>query len=366
MSFYNRIVRLNETNFKNIFEKFTDSDVLQAVNSRNLNENDFLALLSPKAQNRIEEIAQKSQQLTLHNFGRVIHLYTPVYLSSHCKNKCLYCGFNTDNKIERRQLTLAELEKEAKIIAKTDLKNIIILTGEDRNKTPVSYIKNCIEILRNYFTSISIEIYPLTQAQYDELIKAGLDGLTIYQETYDLNLYKKLHFKCPKSDFKFRLDAPENAAKAGIRQISTGALLGLSNWRKDIFITALHTKYLEDKYPKTEFSISLPRLRPHKGKYTRFKKVTAKDMVQIIAALRIFMPKAGINISTREDATLRENLIPLGVTKMSAGVSTAVGGRMKKTKSAQFEISDIRSVVEMKKVILKKGYQPVLHDWAKI
>lgn len=358
MSFYNLVEKLNQTDLKT-----THADILQIIEKSNLNERDFLALLSPEAQNYLEEMAQKAHRLTLQNFGKVVHLYTPVYLSDYCQNKCLYCGFNIDNKTKRKKLTLSELEKEAKIIASTGLKNIIILTGEDRIKTPVDYILKCIELLRKYFTSVTVEIYPLTEKEYNLLIKEGIYGLTIYQETYDLKLYKKLHSGGPKSDFKLRLDAPERAGKAGIRQINIGALLGLGNLRKDIFIAALHAKYLQNKYPSSEISVSIPRLRPYEGRYKNFIKISRKDIVQAVTAIRIFMPQAGINLSTREDAIFRENLLPLGITKMSAGVSTSVGGRIEKTKSGQFEISDTRSVSQIKKMILKKGYQPVLQDW---
>ncbi len=334
---------------------------------KNPPDENLLELLSPKTNTQLETMAQKAQELTLKNFGKAIILYTPLYLSNYCENECLYCGFNAKNKIPRKKLTPDELKKEARFIAKTGLQHILILTGESRKLTPLSYIKACLKILKPLFSSIAIEIYPLSESEYKELVAVGVDGLTIYQEAYDQNIYRKLHPKGPKQDYRFRLDAPERAAQAKMRNINIGALLGLAPWRKEALFLLLHAQYLQDKYPEAEISISLPRLQPQFNNFPAPYTVTDRDIVQLISAARIFMPRLGIALSTRESPALRDNLIPLGITKMSAGSSTAVGGRTQSDplikNSVQFEISDKRDVAQIKKILLKKGYEPVLKDW---
>jgi 2-iminoacetate synthase len=223
-------------------------------------------------------------------------------------------------------------------------------------------------LLKKYFTSISIEVYPLTQEEYAVLVREGVDGLTIYQETYDQELYAKMHVDGPKKDYLFRLIAPERAAKSNLRSINIGVLLGLGEWRKDIFSLGLHAKYLQDKFSDIDIGISLPRIRPQMAGFKAPCEISDKALVQIILALRLFLPRLNISLSTRENALLRESLIPLGITRLSAGSSTSVGGRTIKENGncAQFEISDIRSIEEIKLMLEKKGYQPVLKDWMRI
>lgn len=367
MSFYNEYIKYRDFDFDNFFNKLSDNDVLRAISKERLNEYDFLTLLSKKAEKYLEKMAQKASRLTLQHFGKVIFLYTPLYLANYCVNQCAYCGFNITNKITRKKLEMDEIEREAKIISETGLKHILVLTGESKEKTPVTYIKECVEILKKYFTSITIEIYPLTEDEYKELVLAGVDGLTVYQEVYNEKTYDKIHISGPKKDYKFRIDTPERACKAAIRSVNIGALLGLDDWRKESFFTGLHGNYLQDNYLDTEVSISLPRIRPHVGTFQSIFNVEDKNIVQIILALRLYMPRVGITISTREEAEFRDNLIGLGVTKMSAGSSTEVGGHTLEEKSdGQFDISDVRSVEEMKDCIYKKGYQPVFKDWQAI
>lgn len=367
MSFYSEYLKYKNFEFNKFLENITSSDIFRIINKDKIDEYDFLALLSNEAEKYLEEMAQKAHRLTVQNFGKTILLFTPLYLSNFCVNRCSYCGFNIENKIKRKKLTFEEIEEEAKVISSTGLRHILILTGESRKETPVSYIIDAVKILKKYFDSISIEIYPLKEDEYREIIEAGVDGLTIYQEVYDEDIYDKVHIAGPKKNYRFRLNAPERACRARMRNISIGALLGLNDWRKEAFMTGLHAKYLQDKYSDVEISVSLPRIRPHIGVYEDIYPVSDKNLVQIMLALRLFLPRVGITISTRENQKLRDNLIPLGVTKMSAGVSTEVGGHSSKTKSdSQFEISDKRSVIEMKEAISAKGYQPVFKDWMHI
>ncbi|MCX5711090.1 MAG: 2-iminoacetate synthase ThiH [Candidatus Omnitrophica bacterium] len=324
--------------------------------------------LQPGDENALETKAVLAKDLTLRFFGRAIQLYTPMYLANYCDNSCLYCGFNKNNKIERRKLSFDEVEAEARFISSTGLKHILILTGEDRLESPLEYIKDCIKILKTYFSSISVEIYPLSEAEYTSFVKEGVDGLTIYQEVYDEEIYSRMHPTGPKKDYLFRLDAPERGARAGMRSINIGVLLGLNDWRVEAFMLGLHAQYLQDKFPDVEIGVSLPRIRPQVSGFKPAYVVSDRDLAQIIIYLRLKLPRLSISLSTREGAGLRENLIPLGITRISAGSSTLVGGHTLEgsQESAQFKIQDQRSVEEIKTMLYKKGYQPVLKDWMPI
>jgi 2-iminoacetate synthase len=363
MSFYEEIQRYGTFDFEGFFARVADTDIEKIIAKNRLNERDFLILLSPAAENYLEEMARKAHRLTVQHFGRVILLYTPLYLSNYCVNHCVYCGFHVKNRIERKKLTHAEVEKEAEIIAASGLKHILILTGESRKESPVSYIRDCVDTLKHYFTSISIEIYPLEEHEYADLISAGVDGLTIYQEVYDEEIYAYMHPAGPKRNYRFRVEAPERACRVGMRTVNVGTLLGLHQWRTEAFFAGLHADYLQNMFPEVEVSISPPRMRPHLGGFQPRVEVSDKNLVQYMLAFRLYMPRAGITISTRERAELRDHLVKLGATKMSAGSCTAVGGRSKHHSTRQFDISDERSVSEMAGMLYSQAYQPVYKDW---
>lgn len=347
------------------FNAFEPARVEKAIASEQPGPDDLAAILSQIAGKHLERMAEKAHLLTTQYFGRTMLLYTPLYLSNICDNHCSYCGFNASNHIVRKVLVFEDIEREAAAIAATGLKHIIVLTGESRVSTPVSYIAESIKILNKYFDSVSMEIYPLAEHEYLELKNAGADGIVIYQETYNEITYSKAHLKGPKMDYLYRLEAPERACKAGIRTIGIGSLLGLGPWRFDAFFTALHAQYLQNRYPGVEINVSLPRLRPHTGDQGQIIPVTDREFVQVLLAYRLFLPRVGITLSTREDAELRNALIKLGVTKISAGSLTSVGGHAKNSQNSekQFEISDKRPVDEIKKFLYGAGYQPVLKDW---
>ena len=364
MTFYDELRRYDGFDFESFFASVTDADISRIIEKDRLTPMDYLALLSLRAASHLEPMAKRASELTIRHFGRAVLLFTPLYLSNYCTNQCVYCGFNTKNTLSRRKLSLEEVAAEAEAIAASGLKHILILTGEDRKKSPVSYIAECAQVLKRFFTSISIEVYPLTQEEYSQLVLAGVDGLTMFQEVYDEPSYLELHPKGPKRNYLNRLEAPDRAAAAGMRQITTGALLGLHDWRREAFFTGVHTDYLQRTYPDIEVAISPPRMRPHLGGFPPKEVVSDADLVQYILAFRLFLPRGGVTVSTRENAKLRENLLPLGVTKMSAGVCTQVGGRATgQDDQGQFEISDGRSVAEMAEMIYSKGYQPVYKDW---
>jgi 2-iminoacetate synthase len=341
-------------------------DVEDVLKKDVLDAGDLLALLSFKAEKYMEPAARRANNETLRNFGRTIQLYTPIYISNHCVNQCVYCGFNKRHNVKRKRLSLDELKAEADFISSTGLKHILVLTGESSEESPVSYIRDSVRILKERFSSVSIETYALTRDEYRSMTDAGVDGVTIYQEVYDSDIYDDVHLSGPKKDYAFRLDAPERALASGMRAVNIGVLLGLNDWKKEAFMMALHAEYLQNRFPHAEISVSVPRIRPQTGSFVPFKKVTDRNMVQLILAARLFLPRVGVTLSTREDPVLRENLIPLGITRMSAGSTTIVGGHtigQGIAGSEQFSVFDTRSVGEIKAMLIRKGYQPILKDW---
>ena len=347
--------------------------VAAAERGEALTPRDFMALLSPAAAPLLEDMARAAQAITLRQFGRSVQLFTPLYLANYCTNRCVYCGFNTGNRIRRSMLSPEEIEREGRAIAATGLRHILLLTGDAPKKIGPEYIAEAARRLRAFFPGIGVEVYAMTVEEYRLLTAAGVDSLTMFQETYNEELYAGLHPAGPKRDFRFRLDAPQRGAEAGMRCIGIGALLGLDEWRRDAFFSGLHAAWLQERYPAVELSLSVPRMRPHAGVFDRVFPVSDRDLVQYITALRLFLPAAGITVSSRERAFLRDRLIELGVTRVSAGVSTAVGGHAVASAAAhsggdatdvgQFDIADSRSVDEMTAAIRARGYQPGLKHW---
>lgn len=367
MSFYSTIERFRSFNFQEYWSNVQAYDVLRSINERNPNYEDLLNLLSPAAEDVLEDMAVKARELSLKHFGRTILLYTPIYIANYCVNKCSYCGYNFENSICRKKLTLKEIRLESESVTKQGFKHIILLTGESQIHSPTSYIVDAIKVMKEYFSSITLEVQPLSEEDYRKAVEAGAEGLTVYQETYDEKIYDRVHLAGPKKNYKFRLDTPERGARAGMRSMSIGALLGLGDFRKDAFFTALHGEYIRRKYPHVEVTYSPPRIRPCEGGLKELDPVEDKKMVQVMLAYKIFAQQSGINISTREDHYMRKNLIPLGITKMSAGVSTEVGGHALKSKgTSQFSINDECTVEEIKEMIIEAGFQPIFKDWERI
>jgi len=350
------------------YEKYTAEDVRKALNKETLSFYDYGAILSPAAENFLEEIAKRSKTETRKYFGNSVSLYTPLYISNFCDNKCLYCGFNCENDIVRGKLSLEEINNELKVIHQTGLKEILLLTGESRERSNVEYIGEAVKLSKKYFSTIGIEIYPLNTDEYAYLNQCGVDFVSLYQETYDTEMYKKYHLKGPKQAYEYRFDTQERAVKGGMRGVSFGSLLGLADFRKDVFATGLHAYYLQQKYPHAEISFSVPRIRTFINSPEDVKinsnSVSEKQLLLIMSAYRIFMPFASINISTRERPGFRDNIVGLCANKISAGVKVSVGGHDGEQKGdEQFKISDDRSVLSIHDMILKKGLQPVYTDY---
>lgn len=339
-------------------------DVERALSSPTPGIEGMISLLSPAADKLLEEIAQRAQLLTEQRFGRVIGLYAPMYLSNSCTNSCVYCSFNADNPITRLTLTVEQAEAEGAYLHEQGFRHILLVSGEDRRAAGMRYLLDVVRMLRPLFDSISIEIYPMDTGEYRELAESGVDGLIIYQETYNTGRYGEVHEAGRKRDYRRRLETPERGGEAGFRRIGIGALLGLCDWRVEALYLALHSRYLMRRHWRCQVTISFPRLRPAVGGYTPPCPVSNRDLVHMMTALRLFLPDAGLLLSTRESSNLRDHMIPLGVTSMSAGSRTDPGGYTQNSVSeGQFEISDHRSPQEIAETLRRQGYDPVWKDW---
>lgn len=349
------------------YDKYTAQDVQTALSHDHITPEDFRALLSPAALPFLEQIAQKAQKTTKRFFGNSIYMFTPIYIANYCENYCIYCGFNCHNKIKRAKLNYDEIDKEMQEIAKSGLQEILILTGESRKQSSIEYIGEACKIAKKYFRVIGLEIYPLNTDEYAYLQKCGADYVTVFQETYNSDKYETLHLAGHKRIFPYRFYAQERAIRGGMRGVGFAALLGLDDFRKDALATGMHAYYLQQKYPHAEIAFSCPRLRP----IINNDKINPKDvheaqLLQVVCAYRLFMPSASITISTRECARVRDNLVNIATTKISASVSTAIGEHSQESEDkgdAQFEIADTRSVDEVYHDLIHNGLQPVMADY---
>lgn len=346
-------------------DKYTAKDVRRALLHTNKTPEDFGALLSPAAMPFLEEIAQQAQQETRKHFGNSIYMFTPIYIANYCENYCIYCGFNCHNKIRRAKLNADEIEKEMQEIAKTGLQEVLILTGESPKMSDIHYIGEACKIARKYFKVIGLEIYPTNSEDYAYLHECGADYVTVFQETYNSDKYETLHLAGNKRIFPYRVNAQERALKGGMRGVGFAALLGLDDFRRDAFATGMHAYFMQRKYPQAEIAFSCPRLRP----IINNDKINPMDvheaqLLQVVCAYRLFMPFSSITVSTRECERVRNSLIKIAATKISAGVNVGIGGHSGEEKGdEQFEIDDTRSVDEVYQAIIDEGLQPVMNDY---
>lgn len=347
------------------YSRYTSKDVVRALQKDRLSIDDFAVILSPQAMPYIEKMAKLATERTRKFFGNSITMFTPLYISNYCENNCVYCGFNCKNKIHRGMLTLEEVEQELENIASTGLKEILLLTGESRSTSSVEYIGGAVKLASKYFSTVGIEVYPVNTDEYAYLHECGADFVSVYQETYNTDKYEQVHLSGAKRIFPYRFYAQERAILGGMRGVSFGALLGIDDFRKDAFAAGLHAYFVQKKYPYAEVSFSCPRLRPYiNNEENNANDVHETQLLQVMLAYRLFMPFAGITISTRERAGFRNNVIGMTATKISAGVKVSVGGHGEDQKGdEQFEISDPRNVGEVHNMILDRGLQPVYRDY---
>ena len=353
---------------------------------------DFAALISPAATDLIESMGQRAHTLTQQRFGKVIRLFAPLYLSNECINNCKYCGFSRDNPILRVTLSVEEVLREAGALQEQGFRNILLVAGEHPKFVSGEYLKDCVAALHSEWPSISLEVGPMETEEYRPIVQAGAEGLVVYQETYDRKIYDDMHTAGPKKNFNWRLETAERAYAAGFRRLGIGALYGLADWRYEAICVAAHADYLLRNCWKAYVTISLPRLRPCAGEFQPLTHMTDRDLAQLVCAFRLMFPDVGLVLSTREQPKLRDGLIPLGITLMSAGSHTEPGGYTGAGKekihhtergrivelgasewatsnghatnaTGQFEIADERPAHEVAELIRKLGYEPVWKDW---
>lgn len=344
----------------------TARDVELALNSPKLTREDFMALISPAAAPYLEPLAQRAQRLTRQRFGNVVSFYVPLYLSNLCANDCTYCGFSMSNHLKRKTLDAAEIERECVAIKTLGFEHLLLVTGEHQRKVGMDYFRQHLPAIRRHFSSLMMEVQPLTQQDYAELKTLGLDGVLVYQETYHPATYQQHHLRGQKQDFHWRLSTPDRLGRAGIDKIGLGALIGLSSsWRTDCYLLAEHLFYLQQTYWQSRYSISFPRLRPCAGGIEPASIMSEPQLVQLICAFRLFAPDVELSLSTRESAFFRDHMIPVAINSVSAGSKTQPGGYADNVppELEQFEPHDSRTPQQVAQAIGAAGLQPVWKDW---
>ncbi len=364
MSFIDTYRQLQWDDIKLSIYAKTAQDVEKALAKAEPNLEDFKALISPAGEAYVKQMALRSYRLTRQRFGFTMSLYIPLYLSNLCSNSCTYCGFSMENRIKRRTLNLSELELEIAAIKRMNFDNVLLVTGEHESKVGMHYFRQVLPMIKKHFSYVGMEVQPLALEHYSELRQLGLDAVMVYQETYHPRTYAEHHLRGNKTDFEFRLLTPDRLAKAKIDKIGIGSLIGLEDWRVDSFFTAAHLSYLEQTYWQSRYSISFPRLRPCAGGVQPKSMMDDKQLVQLICAFRLLSPQVELSLSTRESQYLRDSLLPLGITSLSAGSKTQPGGyALEEKELEQFAISDERSPSQVANVLRQQGFAPVWQDW---
>ena len=338
--------------------------VQSRLGAMDLSLDEAAALLTDEADAHLEEMAQAAHALTVRRFGRTIKLYAPLYISNECVNGCLYCGFREESNISRRTLTAQEAIREADVLLDAGHRHLLLVAGEHPSAVPIELIEEIAQRLRPQAAGLAVEVQPVDEAGYRRLARAGVDGVTLYQETYDPAAYSRMHPAGPKSRFGSRTEAIEAAGSAGMRFLGIGALLGLSDWRRDALALISHARHLMRRHWRAAITVSVPRVRDCASSFAPPHPVSDRSLAQMVCALRLALPDAGIVLSTREPAAIREGLLPLGITQMSCGSVTSPGGYTSRRKTGrQFELEDNRSPEEFANMLRKSGYDPVWKDW---
>lgn len=341
-----------------------DWDLERALAAESMDLHDFAALLSPAADARLEEIAERAHQLTVRRFGRTVQLYAPLYVSNECLESCTYCSFARKNPVQRRTLTVAESVAEARLLVEQGFRHLLIVAGEHPRHVSAEYLEEILAALRPQVPSLSLEVQPQRTEVYARWVAAGGEGLVVYQETYDREVYAAVHPAGKKRNFDWRLATPERAGEGGMKRLGIGALLGLANWRLEAIHLAAHAQYLIRRFWRAFVTVSLPRLRPAAFAIAPPRPVADRDFAKLVCAIRLLLPDVGIVLSTRESSGFRDGVLPLGVTQMSAGSRTEPGGYSHPDETEkQFLVEDRRSPAEVSRAIRDRGYDPVWKDW---
>jgi 2-iminoacetate synthase len=391
------VAEFNELPLAGLLERSRSATVAQvrvSLARPQLTLSDFALLISPTAGEMLESLCQRSQTLTRQRFGKVIRFFAPLYLSNECINNCKYCGFSRDNAILRVTLSVDEVRREARALSDQGFRNLLLVAGEHPKFVSENYLTDCVRALHTEFPSVSLEVGPMETDEYRPICAAGAEGLVVYQETYDRTVYAQMHTAGPKRNFDWRMETPERAYQAGFRRLGIGALFGLGDWRWEALSVAAHANYLLRHCWKAQLTISLPRLRPNAGEFQPLTHLADREFTQLVCAFRLMFPDVGLVLSTRESAKLRDGLIPLGITLISAGSHTEPGGYTGAGKekihltergrivelaanasewatpihratgaTGQFDISDARSPQAVAEMVRRLGYEPVWKDW---
>lgn len=365
MSFYDVIEKIDIDKFINLVDSQKDTDVEKALSKKEpLGVDDFAALISENARKHyLKDMVNISTQLTRRRFGRCVNMYLPLYLTNLCSNKCVYCGFSVMNKFKRVVLNLSQIDEECQAISKMGYKNILLVSGESERRAGIDYFKQVLPVVKKYATYLQMEVQPLSVDDYIQLKELGLDAVSVYQETYHKEYYSKVHLGGKKADYRWRLETPDRLGMAEIDKVGIGSLLGLYDWRADLCATALHILYMREHYWKTNLSVSFPRLRPAAGGFEPKLPVSDAKLLQIICALRIFDNELDLTLSTRESASFRDLILPVGITAISAGSSTEPGGYAHKGENLeQWTVNDDRTVDEVVSAMESSGFEAVFQN----
>lgn len=361
-------IKYKEADIKQRIEEVSSSDVALSLQKIRADFNDFINLISPAASSQIANMSALAERNRKMHFGKTAKLYTPLYISNYCINQCSYCGFNAKAKSQRKRLTIDELMLEAETIRSFGIDSLLLVSGEDPDFISINYLKKASEKLKKIFSYLAIEIYPLTEEQYKILFNAGVDGLTLYQETYDRDTYDKIHISGPKADYDFRLKSLNNGAKAGFRTIGIGVLLGLYDWRIEAVSLACHAIRIRKHFWKSKIQFSFPRITPAMNNFNIPSVVSEKELEQMILAFRILFPESEISVSTRENCEFRNRIVISAATTLSAASSVIPGGYTKRNEEnlGQFSLHDTRTVEKMDKDMKRLGLDPVYKDWDRV
>ena len=357
---------LDPSSFVGAAQSAGNDDVSRAFASDHPTVNDFAVLISPAGEACLEAMAQRAQAITRRHFGRTISLYVPLYLSNFCSSGCLYCGFASDRKQQpRRRLEKEQVLTELEEIHSMGFDEVLLLTGERCKEAGFDYLVDCVRLAAERFHLVTVESFAMTGEEYRQLVEAGCTGITLYQETYDPDLYERLHRWGQKRDYRFRLEAPARALAAGMRTVGMGALLGLGDPVFDMISLFNHIRYLEKHYWQGGFSVSFPRIRPQSGGYQASFPVSDRFLARLICAFRLGLHDVPLVLSTRESPEFRDGMAGIGISKMSVASRTTVGGYHEHAdrSGGQFSVSDTRDVAVFLKMLESKGLQPVFKNW---
>jgi 2-iminoacetate synthase len=322
------------------------------------------SLLAPAASDALEPLALIANRSTVARFGKTIGIYAPLYLSNECVCTCTYCGFSMGLPIRRRTLRVDEVAREARTLAQRGIRNILLVSAEHPKRVGVEYVEQCVRETKGIVPYVGLEIAAADELDYQRYVAAGCDGVVLYQETYDRDVYAAHHLGGPKKHYDWRLDAPERASRSGALHLGLGALLGLADWRFEALSLVAHARWLERHCWRSQINVSVPRINRAEGDYVPRRPVGDRDFVHVLLFLRLALPTAGISLSTRETPALRDRLVPLGVSMMSAGSSTEPGGYGQPGEAGeQFQLEDTRSPAAIAARLGELGYEAVFKDW---